>query len=150
MLYVLFKSLFHNGERYKYTFHRKQFVFKRRVSFLLSLSSSAPLHSQSSCTISTTRANQDQGQGYFLAPKVSETHSSHLGFHSPPASAYLLGRAAVISKYQLQNESVIKCKMPISIKSYISKLLGDKGFQYSGFTIQSKAQQMLKLRTMSS
>lgn len=37
MLYVLlFKSLFHNGERYKYTSHRKQFVFKRRVSFLLS------------------------------------------------------------------------------------------------------------------
>lgn len=71
MLYVLlFKSLFHNGEKHKYTFHRKQFVFRRRgVSFLLSLSSSAPLHSQSSCTISTTQANQDQGQGSFLAPK---------------------------------------------------------------------------------
>lgn len=71
MLYVLlFKSLFHNGEKDKYPFHRKQFVFKRRgVLFQLSLSSSVPLHSQSSCTISTTQANQDQGQRYFLAPK---------------------------------------------------------------------------------
>lgn len=100
MLHFLFcLNLFHNGgKKIKYPFHRKQFLFKRRGQFgsfspssaLVLLSVPRPL-----APSLLPRTGQNEGQGYFLGPKCQKVQFPHLGFRSPPASAYLARSGAL-------------------------------------------------------